>query len=257
MPIAFLVDHHPSRSFVVHRVSWLQPFAWLRAGWNDLRHHAWVSFAHGLLIAGFWLVLLGLIGTHPYCIAAVLSGFMLIGPVMTSGLCELSRRRTTGEALTFDGSLEGFSRNEVAMLKFSLLLLGVTVVWFVLSVLLLQSVLHRPEPALTEILYGGFLGSSSPQQLLEYLALGGVLAALVFCMSVVAVPLLLDRHATAGEALRTSVKAVLANIPAMLVWGGLLLLLAGIGVASLLLGLIVVVPLMGHATWHAYRDLID
>ena len=67
---------------------------------------------------------------------------------------------------------------------------------------------------------------------------------------------MVDRHAMAGEAIRASVRTVLANVPAMIVWSALILILTLIGYAPLLCGLLIVVPLLGHATWHAYRDLV-
>jgi len=73
---------------------------------------------------------------------------------------------------------------------------------------------------------------------------------------VVSIPLIIDRHATAGQAILASVRVVFSNIPAMIVWSALILILTLIGYAPLLCGLLVVAPLLGHATWHAYRDLI-
>jgi uncharacterized membrane protein len=75
-------------------------------------------------------------------------------------------------------------------------------------------------------------------------------------LSVVTVPLIIDQHVSAGQAMRASVKAVFTNIPAMILWSALILVLTVIGYAPLLGGLLIVSPLLGHATWHAYRDLI-
>ena len=96
----------------------------------------------------------------------------------------------------------------------------------------------------------------TPPQLLGYIVCGAVLAAVVFSVSVVSVPLIIDRHATAREAMRASVRATLANLPAMLVWAGLIVGLTAIGFFTLLVGMVIVTPLLGYATWHAYRDLI-
>jgi uncharacterized membrane protein len=90
-----------------------------------------------------------------------------------------------------------------------------------------------------------------------WLILGGVLAAPVFASSVVSMPLLLDRQVTTLEAVLTSWRVVLANPMPMAVWGALLMLLTLLGFTTALLGLVVIVPLLGHASWHAYRDLVD
>jgi uncharacterized membrane protein len=83
-----------------------------------------------------------------------------------------------------------------------------------------------------------------------------VLAGVVFTLSVVAVPLIIDRHASASEAMWTSVRVTFANLPAMLVWAGLIVTLTALGFVTLLFGMVIIAPLLGHATWHAYRDLV-
>jgi uncharacterized membrane protein len=105
-------------------------------------------------------------------------------------------------------------------------------------------------------MYRGFIDSSNRSQVLAYVGVGGVLAASVFAISVVAIPLIIDRHATAVQAMLASVRTVFSNIPAMVVWSALILILTVIGYAPLLCGLLLVSPLLGHATWHAYRDMI-
>jgi uncharacterized membrane protein len=83
-----------------------------------------------------------------------------------------------------------------------------------------------------------------------------VFAVIVFTVSVVAVPLIIDRHATATEAIWASLRCTLRNLPAMLVWGALIVGLTALGFLTLLVGMVVIAPLLGHATWHAYRDLV-
>ena len=90
-----------------------------------------------------------------------------------------------------------------------------------------------------------------------WLALGGVLAAPVFASSVITLPLLLDRRIGVLDAVLTSWRAVLANPVPLALWAGLVMGFTLLGLASVLLGLVVVVPLLGHASWHAYRDTVD
>ena len=90
-----------------------------------------------------------------------------------------------------------------------------------------------------------------------WLVLGGVLAAPIFASTVIAIPLLLDRRVTLMRAVLTSWQVVLSNPVAMAVWAFLIMGLTALGMASLLLGLIAVIPVLGHASWHAYRDLVD
>jgi uncharacterized membrane protein len=126
----------------------------------------------------------------------------------------------------------------------------------VASTVLLQSALDIRVPSLSVALWGGAGDFASAREVLAYFSSGAVFAVAVFLLSVVAVPLIIDRHATATEAMWASLKASLHNIPAMLVWAALIVGLTALGFATLLLGMVVIAPLLGHATWHAYRDLI-
>lgn len=241
----------------IRTVEALRPLQWLAQGWRDLRAHWRISLAHGLLLtaAGAILVMLG--STHPYLIAAAITGFLLVGPLMTTGVMEVSRRAHAGAPVSFDASLEGFTRSRSALSDFGLILAAIAVLWFVVSELLLRSMFDLESPTLGQLLYDGVLQPATGPQILAYTVIGGALAALVFVLSAVSVPLIIDRHASAGDAMRTSLRAVFANLPAMLVWSAVLVVLTAIGFATLLVGMIWIAPLLGHATWHAYRDLIE
>src|SRR5450755_2446323 len=236
----------------VVRVPIYRPFVWLRDGWRDMRRHWGASLGYGGLIVALGWTLLVFCGTHPYFIAAAISGFLLVGPLMSAGLCEMSRRYSLGQPANVDDSLNGFGRNAPALFEFGVILALCAVVWFGLSAVLLGTVFHIAAPDIRETLYRGFLDETNRSQVLAYIVIGGVLATAVFAVSVVAIPLIIDRHASAGQAMRASVNAVFHNIPAMIVWSALILLLTVIGYAPLLCGLLIITPLLGHATWHAY-----
>src|SRR3984893_2217991 len=111
----------------VMRIPVYQPFIWLRDGWLDMRKPT--SLSYGALIVALGWTLLVFCGTHPYFIAAAISGFLLVGPVMSAGLCEMSRRYSFGQSATFDESLGGFVRNSTALFEFGAILAGCAVVW--------------------------------------------------------------------------------------------------------------------------------
>ena len=90
-----------------------------------------------------------------------------------------------------------------------------------------------------------------------YIAVGGTFASLVFAVSVVSMPMLLDRPCELLDAISTSVRAVSENPVPMAVWATLIMLLTLLGFALALIGLVVILPWLGHATWHAYRDLVQ
>jgi len=246
-----------SQRIDVRRVSMFQSFEWLRRGWDDLWHLRSSSLMYGVLIATFGAVLLILGSSHPYFVAAAVSGYLLVGPIMTTGPCELSRRRAAGERLGFDESLHGMTRNRQELFKFGALLAVIAIVWFVASEVMLRSIWHSVGPTLAETLWGGFTESANRAQLIAYIGSGAVLAALVFTLSVVAVPLITDRNATMTDAIWASIKVTFWNLPAMLVWSALIVALTAFGFATMLIGMVFVAPLLGHATWHAYRDLVE
>lgn len=239
------VRHVPIRRAVV----------WLKRGWSDLKYIGGAGLAHGALIAILGGVLLMLGSTHLYLLAAAVTGYLLVGPVMTTGLCELARRRDARQPVGFDESLQALTRNPEGLLHFGAVLAVIALLWFVLSAFLLESVLSAPVPSLAVALWGGS-SLLTVSQILGYIACGAVLAAVVFSLSVVSVPLIIDRHASAADAIRASLQVTMANLPAMLLWAGLIVALTAIGFLTFLVGMVIVAPLLGYATWHAYRDLI-
>jgi uncharacterized membrane protein len=256
MANSVLLGRHHFLQVGVRRVTARQSLEWVRRGWDDFRHIKGASLAHGALITALGAVLLMLGSSHAYLVAAAISGYLLVGPIMTTGICELSRRRALGEPTGFDESLQGMLRNPEGLLYFGVVLAIIAIVWFVLSGVVLQSVLHESTPSLRDALWGSMSDEGSRPQLLAYIGSGAVLAAIVFTLSVVAVPLIIDRHASALDAMWISAKVTFLNLPAMIIWAGIIVGLTIVGFVPFLFGMIVVAPILGHATWHAYRDLV-
>jgi uncharacterized membrane protein len=255
MTTSMTLGKHQALHVEIRRVTMRQPREWLGRGWQDVKQIGKPGLAHGALIAVLGAVLLMLGSSHLYLMAAAVTGYLLVGPVMTVGLCELARRRAARESLGFDQSLQALTRNPEGLLHFAGVLALAALVWFVFSAVVLEAALNASVPSLAVALWGG-AARMSAGQILGYVCCGAVLAAFVFSVSVVAVPLMIDRHATATEAIRASVRATFANLPAMLVWSLLIVGVTAIGFITLLVGMVIVAPLLGYATWHAYRDLV-
>jgi uncharacterized membrane protein len=252
-PVGITVAEH--LQVQVRRVAMRQALEWLERGWTDMKQIGGAGIAHGALIAILGGVLLMLGSTHLYLTAAAVTGYLLVGPIMTTGLCELARRRETGAPIGFEESLQALTRNPEGLLHFGAVLAFIALMWFVLSAILLESVLSAPVPSLAVALWGG---SAMPTltQTLGYVGCGAVLAAVVFSVSVVSVPMIIDRQASAADAIRTSLRVTAANLPAMLLWAALIVAITALGFLTLLVGMVIVAPLLGYATWHAYRDLV-
>lgn len=239
----------------IRRVGALRPFAWLAAGIADMRANPLPSLAYGCLfaIAGDVILLLALPHQHLFMLA--LSGFFLVAPVLAAGLYEISRRHAAGEPVSFALSQSFWRRNGEALALFGLLLALIALAWERMSAVLFALFVGADVEGI-----GALLAAIADGRYLSFLAtwmLGGAaLALLAFALSAVSVPLLLDRPVDMATAATTSLRAVTINAAPMAVWALLIVALTLAGFATLLFGLIVLMPLLGHATWHAYRDII-
>ena len=107
MANSIILGRHHFLHVEIRRVSAMRAVEWLRRGWDDVMHMKAASLGHGALITALGAILLMLGSSHAYLVAAAISGYLLVGPIMTTGLCELSRRRANGEKTGFDESLQG------------------------------------------------------------------------------------------------------------------------------------------------------
>lgn len=241
----------------IRRICMDRPFTWLKAGWGDLKSNPLPSLAYGLLFAlcGDLIILATL--NRPHLLTVSISGFFLVAPLLAAGLNELSRQHEAGKKPFFIDSIQCFRHNGESLAFFGLLLALVGLMWERFSAiafaLLGSSTGIDARAFIVSLLVSGehhaFIGT--------WLALGGVLALCVFAISVVTVPMMLDHDADMPTATVTSLRAFLLNTGPLLLWAVLLVTLTLLGFATLLFGLVVIMPILGHATWHAYRDLVE
>ena len=248
--------HESLDVYPVHRVPATRPFIWLARGWDDLLHHRGASLAYGWLVAALGALILAY-ERHPLYLAAIVSAFLLVGPIITAGVCELSRCRDHGESTTFQTSLLSLRRNRSNLLHFGGALLLLAAIWFALSGFVLHAATGSVAPSIEATVWGDVMRRLSGAQLTAYSVAFTVLACVVFALSVVTVPMIIDRHVSARTAMRMSLRVAARDLPAMLVWAVLVTALVVVGVATWLLGMIVIFPVLGHATWYAYRDMVE
>lgn len=232
----------------------------LRLGWEDFK----AVPSHAIILCLIYPVL-GLILARiasGYSILPLLfplaAGFALIGPFAAVGLYELSRRRESGEAATAWDAINVLrSPSFGAMLGLGTLLLALFVVWIATAQAIYTAAFGYGNAAGIPNFARQVLTTSQGWWLIVVGCGVGFLFALVtLCISVVAFPLMLDRHASAGEAMVTSIRTVGKNPVPMAVWGLIVAALLVAGSIPFFLGLAIVVPLLGHATWHLYRAVI-
>lgn len=240
----------------VRRITQDRPLAWLKAGWRDLVANPIASLAYGLLfaIAGDFILIFS--WRNPHLFTAAISGFFLVGPLLAAGLYEISRRQAAGQASTFVDSLAGWRRNGQSVALFGLLLALIGVSWERTSAVLFALLAPDLNPDLSAFVSSILSSNDYRGLMIVWFIAGGSLALFVFAISAVSVPMLLDRDADFVTAMMTSLRAVLLNLDTMLLWAALIVALTLLGFATLLFGLVILMPLLGHASWHAYRDLV-
>jgi uncharacterized membrane protein len=241
----------------IRSIDVIRPLAWLRAGWQDLKANPLPSLAYGLLFAiGGDLIILAALG-HPHLLTVAISGFFLIAPLLAAGLYELSRCQARGERLMFIDSLRCFQRNGQSIALFGLILALVMLFWERVSAVSFALIAIDSPGAASAYLSDLIVSGEHLAFTVTWMVLGGLLALGVFAISVVAVPLMLDRDADVATALMTSLRAFGRNFKPLLLWAALIVALTLFGFATLLFGLVVIMPVLGHASWHAYRDLVE
>jgi len=232
------------------------PFDWLRSGAADLKAGGFASLFYGICFAAGGFLLFLAFRHAVQLVTAVTAGFMLVGPFLALGLYELSRRRETGEALSLSATLTVWKRNFGCFGIYSLILIVIYLVWARASLVIFALFYQGGMPTLGSFMTQ-ILKFDNIEFLLAYLAVGGFFAMLVFAVSVVSIPMMLERNKDTITAMLASFLALVRNLPVMVVWGVLIALLTALGIALGFIGLVVTMPLVGHATWHAYRALIE
>lgn len=233
-------------------------FGWLAAGWRDLRTGAAPSLLYGFAVFVMsWSIVVGLFVLEwDYILFPALAGFMVVGPIFAVGLYEKSRRIAQGEPVTLAGMILVRGRSGGQLLFIGILLCLLMLLWMRAAVIIYALFFGlQPFPGLDHIAPMLFTTPLGWSMLAVGTLVGGLFAAFGFAISVLSVPMLLAERSDALTAMAASMALVWNNRPVMLTWGAVV---AGLTLLSLLpgmLGLIVVFPLLGHATWHAYRAI--
>lgn len=241
----------------VRSISVEQPWQWLAAGWKDLWSAPTVSIPYGLIFVVMGYALVYTIETRFQYALALTTGFLLVGPFLSMGLYDVSRRLEAGRTPTLPLALTAWRNNLLPIALFGLLIGLLMIVWVRLAAVLFAVFMGGTNFAVDSSMTELFFRGSGFKFLIVFALIGALVAAVVFAISVVSIPMMLDRKIDFITAVLTSLTAVRVNPGPMTLWAILITIFTGIGLITFYLGLAIALPLIGHASWHAYRTLVD
>jgi len=236
------------------------PWAWLGAGWRDLWTHPAVSLSYGLVFAAVsGLITLALFRLDlQYLLMPLAAGFMLVGPMLAVGLYETSRRIHAGEPVSLGAALFVRTASPTQLAFLGAILMFLLLAWIRVAQLLYALFFGMSAfPGFEDTVHMVFFTDAGFGMLVVGTLVGGVIAAVVFAVSAFSVPMLMVRDVDAISAAIASVNAVRDNLYPLAVWGALVVMITAVGMVTFYVGLIIAFPLIGHATWHAYRHVVE
>ena len=242
----------------VRQVGIDRPWIWLAGGWEDMLRAKRVSLGWALIFVAVGAALVGgaaAIGAYE-AILPLAAGFPLLAPILVIGLYEVSRRIGAGEPVTFATPLAAWRRNAGQIGIMGFVLGFIFLAWMRIATLLFAWFFGATSFSVADFLNQVVLSGANALFLVIGGIIGAFLALVVFAISAVSLPMLLDKETNVFVAIATSVAAVRANPRPMLLWAFLIVSFTGAGLVLGLVGLVLTLPLVAHATWHAYRDLV-
>lgn len=234
-----------------------RPWRWIAAGAEDLRRAAPVSLGYGAT----WVVLSFIISAGLfsaglfYWLLPAIAGFMFAGPLVAVGTYDISRRLATGDTPTLGHAFGAWRINTMQLALMGMALMIFMIAWLRLAAILFALFFGTQTPNPQELYSALLLTPNGLGMIAVGTAIGAVLSFGAFAISVIAIPMLVDRDVSVLEGIEASVRCVALNFRPMLLWAAILTLFMLVGMLTFFVGLILVVPLLGHASWHAYQDL--
>lgn len=248
----------PRREYKIPSLPAGRTWSWLRRGWADLVAAPAISLAYGLLLAlvGFLLTFLLIALDRFFLVPIFAAGFFILAPLLAVGLYSVAKLHGEGRSRDRAGIMANLRTNAPSIGGMGVVLLLIFINWIMLSNLLFGGVFHEIMPAWDQVKPLPVMFAESAPFLAVYGGIAVVLAILVFRMTAVALPMLVDDEIDAFNAVFASWKAVGENAATMTTWAATIFVLTLIGFLTFYLGLILILPWLGYASWHAYRDTL-
>ena len=247
-------EQAPPPSYSLRPLALADPFRWLALGWNDFRRCPFIGVFYGTCFMVMGWALLKVYETAPAYVMGLSAGFLLVGPFLCLGLYRASERLERGEKPDFGDSLLAFETRGGTLAIFGLVLLALELLWS-RATLIIFALSFDGMPDLR----GSLRALMDPANLgftVVWMGVGAIFASLIFSVGVISIPMILDRQTDAITAGIASMRLVIAQPGVMLLWGALITLLVVAAMLPWFLGLPLVGPVLGHASWHAYRNAV-
>jgi uncharacterized membrane protein len=231
------------------------PLRWIQLGWADFVRCPRIGLFYGLCFFAMGHALMAVFQSAPEYVLALSAGFLLMGPFLCLGLYDASKAmQTHSHRPSLRASLQAWRPTRGTMAIFAGVLLILEMLWGRAALVVFAgSFTTLPDKA---NLLAMLLDPENIAFLITYTAVGGIFAGLIFVTSVISIPMIMDRRVDAVSAGLTSIRACLQNPGVMLWWGALITGLVLLAILPVFLGLFIVGPVIGHATWHAYRHIV-
>ncbi|NOY66245.1 MAG: DUF2189 domain-containing protein [Gammaproteobacteria bacterium] len=227
----------------------LAPFRWLRQGWADMMRARKQSLSYGLVMTliSYFVTIVAYLMDSYMLLFALLSAFFFLGPVLAIGLYSISCQLQEGKSPRLGYCLREGRRHIGNGLVFAFVLLIIFLIWARAASMVHIFFPEESSPHFADLLV--FLGIGT--------VIGAFFCAIIFTASVFSLPMIMDRKVDVITAVITSVNAVFRNKLAMLVWAGIIVLSVLLSIATAFIGMTILLPLIGHATWYGYKETID
>jgi len=239
----------------IRSVGLAAPFRWLAAGFKDMQATRLRASFYGLMFVLMGFAIAAMYETRWQLTMGLTAGFFLVGPFLFCGIYWLSRQRERGDQSSLTASLFCWKLNPASIGFFAAILTFLMVVWARVSVVIFALFSTRDFPTMQGMIFQIFSMTNTPF-VIAWFGVGFIFASIAFAISVVSVPLMLDRNTDTMIALFTSVRALWTNTVPLYLWAALIVALVGASLLLSFIPLLLTAPLVGHATWHAYRDLV-
>ena len=247
----------PPPPIMLRSLGWRAPLRWLALGWRDFIRAPAIGLFYGSCFMLMGWALLTAFEHAPAYTLALSAGFLLMGPFLCLGLYRVSQRLEAGENPGFKDSLLAFKTRTAQLAIFGLVLLVLEMLWGRATLVLFAvSFDGLPDFKISLSALPELLAPDNLPFIAAWVAVGAVFAGLIFSVSVVSIPMILHRQTDAITAGLTSLRLVFTQTGVMLAWAALITLLVGLALLPWFAGLLVVAPVIGHASWHAYREAV-